>query len=69
MDANRRLGFKDDQRSYECVAFILQDMGIKVRKFGALCSRSCMCVLPEKSVGVRTKQSSMRYNKVVYFIS
>lgn len=30
MDANRRLGFKDDQRTYDCVEFILRDMGIKV---------------------------------------
>lgn len=30
VDANRRLGFKDDQRSYECVDFILRDMGVKV---------------------------------------
>ncbi|CAM9171159.1 unnamed protein product [Choristocarpus tenellus] len=29
VDANRRLGFKDDQRSYECVDFILRDMDIK----------------------------------------
>lgn len=30
VDANRRLGFKDDERTYECVKYILQDMGIKV---------------------------------------
>lgn len=30
VDANRRLGFKDDHRSYECVDYILRDMGVKV---------------------------------------
>ncbi|CAM9655272.1 unnamed protein product [Chrysoparadoxa australica] len=29
VDANRELGFDDDQRSYECVRFILEDMGIR----------------------------------------
>jgi GTP cyclohydrolase II len=29
VDANRKLGFGDDERSYECVPFILKDMGIK----------------------------------------
>ena len=31
VDANRRLGFKDDERTYECVEPILRDMGLKVR--------------------------------------
>lgn len=30
VEANRQLGFKDDERTYECVDFILRDMGIKV---------------------------------------
>jgi GTP cyclohydrolase II len=29
VDANLQLGFAEDERSYECVPFILQDMGIK----------------------------------------
>lgn len=29
VDANRHLGFEDDERSYSCVPFILQDMGIE----------------------------------------
>lgn len=29
VDANRHLGFDDDERSYSCVPFILKDMGIK----------------------------------------
>mmetsp|Transcript_15779 Transcript_15779/g.23483 ORF Transcript_15779/g.23483 Transcript_15779/m.23483 type:complete len:266 (+) Transcript_15779:184-981(+) len=29
VDANRKLGFEDDERSYECVPAILKDMGIK----------------------------------------
>lgn len=29
VDANRQLGFEDDQRTYDCVDFILRDMGIK----------------------------------------
>lgn len=32
VDANRHLGFDDDLRSYEAVEFILNDMGIKVRR-------------------------------------
>lgn len=30
VDANRHLGFEDDERSYEAVDYILGDMGIKV---------------------------------------
>lgn len=30
VDANRRLGFDDDLRSYEAIKYILGDMGIKV---------------------------------------
>ncbi|CAM9117543.1 unnamed protein product [Discosporangium mesarthrocarpum] len=29
VDANRKLGFDDDHRTYECVNFILKDMGVK----------------------------------------
>lgn len=29
VDANRHLGFEDDERSYECVPAILQDLGIQ----------------------------------------
>eukprot|EP00611_Tribonema_gayanum_P019364 TRINITY_DN333_c0_g1_i1.p1 TRINITY_DN333_c0_g1~~TRINITY_DN333_c0_g1_i1.p1 ORF type:complete len:266 (+),score=76.74 TRINITY_DN333_c0_g1_i1:71-868(+) len=29
VDANRALGFGDDERSYECVPFILEDMGVR----------------------------------------
>lgn len=32
VDANRHLGFDDDERSYSCVPFILEDLGIKSLK-------------------------------------
>lgn len=51
VDANRRLGFKDDERSYECVDFILRDMGIEVCTFDDIVVKAayaCAFVLPLK---------------------
>ncbi|KAG5191024.1 GTP cyclohydrolase II-domain-containing protein [Tribonema minus] len=54
VDANRHLGFADDERSYECVPYILEDMGVKSVR---LMTNNPFKVASLRALGVRVLDS------------
>eukprot|EP00287_Rhodomonas_sp_CCMP768_P021449 CAMPEP_0202824186 /NCGR_PEP_ID=MMETSP1389-20130828/12185_1 /ASSEMBLY_ACC=CAM_ASM_000865 /TAXON_ID=302021 /ORGANISM="Rhodomonas sp., Strain CCMP768" /LENGTH=156 /DNA_ID=CAMNT_0049497251 /DNA_START=60 /DNA_END=526 /DNA_ORIENTATION=- len=54
VDANRHLGFEDDERSYECVPWILRDLGVRAVK---LMTNNPYKISQLSAAGVRIEQT------------